>query len=51
MFVLKGSVLNWLEYQFSKEIEMDRDTNSLVWLSTELAHGISMRFQYQIVFG
>lgn len=38
MFLLDASVLNWLEYQYNKEIEMDKNTNSFVWLCTELAH-------------
>ena len=51
MFVLEASVLNWFQYQFNKETVMDMNTNSLVWMLIELAHGILVRFQYQIMFG
>ena len=43
--------MNWLEYQFNKETEIDMNTNSVVWMYIELAHGIILRFQYRIVFG
>lgn len=51
MCVLEAFVLNWFQYQFSKETVMDMNTNSLVWMLIELAHGISVGFQYQIMFG
>lgn len=34
-----------------KETGMGMNTNLFIWLFTELTHGISARFQYQILFG
>ena len=51
MFLLDASVLNWLEYQYNKEIEMDKNTNSFVWMLMELGYRIAVSFQYQIMFG
>ena len=51
MSVLEASVLNWFQFQFSKETVMDMNMNSLVWMLIVLAHGITVRFQYQNMFG
>ena len=51
MFVLEASVLNWFQFHFTEETVMEMNTNSLVWMLDELAEGISLKFQYQIMFG
>lgn len=51
MSVLEASVLYWFQFQFSQETVMDMNTNPVVWMYIELAHGIVLRFQYSIVFG
>lgn len=51
MSVLRASVLNWFQFQFSQETVMDTNTNSVVWMPIELAYGILVKFQYQIMFG
>lgn len=47
---LEASILNWFQFQSSQETVMDMNTNLIVLMFTELAHGILLRFQYGIIF-
>jgi hypothetical protein len=51
MSILEGMVLNWVQYQINHGIEMDHDSNSVVWMTIEVAFGILESSQIGFVFG
>ena len=51
MLILEGLELNWVQYQINHGIEMGHDSNSVVWMTVELAFGILERIKIGFMFG